>query len=147
MQKARSIHAAAFRVRFDLGGQTLGRAPGFPNAQSLEAFVRGAESMRAYQENQKQSDLVAAIERLRIVEQEMPKFEQGLSLLALALAEARREEQAIRIMDNYWRPTHRLPKRRSPSLARMRRRGGINSSLIGRSRTSSRTPLMAPRPP
>ncbi|MDO8476656.1 MAG: hypothetical protein Q7W02_10800 [Candidatus Rokubacteria bacterium] len=104
------IDAAVFRVLFDLGEQTPGKASEFPDAQSLEAFVRGAERMRLYQEGQKQSDLVAAIENLRIVEQEMPQFEQGLTLLALALAEDRKEEQAIRIYGRLLRTDAPLDK-------------------------------------
>jgi hypothetical protein len=85
------IDDMVFNVLFDLGKES------FPNKRALEAYVRGTEGMRAYLTTQEQGDLAKAIENLRIVDWEMPGFEPGLDLYALALTEDRKEAEAIGI--------------------------------------------------
>jgi hypothetical protein len=97
--KERVLDRGVFRVIFDRSRTTQRDRSRFPNERALSAFVRGTQALNAYFESRRQPDLTASVAALRELRWEMPAFNEGLDLLALALAEDRRELEAIEIYD------------------------------------------------
>lgn len=104
--RAQLLEDAVFRIMFDLW---RGAGPGvfkqaetmteFKSEKALEAYLRGTNYLLFYLRNREHGHLTRAIEQLRILRWEQPTFKEGLDLLALALAEDRRETEAIEIYD------------------------------------------------
>ena len=67
----------------------------FPSRAAVAAYYEARGALGRYYANGEWSDLDVAIERLQALRAQMPEFEDGLWLLATALAEKRNETEAI----------------------------------------------------
>ena len=104
--RAELLEGAVFRILFDLwrGVGTSKFEKGddmkqFKSEKALEAYLRGTNYLLYYLRSREHDHLSRAIDELRILRWEEPTFREGLDLLALALAEDRRETEAIEIYD------------------------------------------------
>lgn len=71
----------------------------FPSRAAVAAYYEARGALGRYYANGDWSDLDVAIERLQTLRAQMPEFEDGLRLLATALAEKRNETEAIHVYE------------------------------------------------
>ncbi len=108
----RLIDQAIFQIAFDLTNRSEKNEDivnwqrslpvhniSFPDRRSFAAFYDGKSALSRYFAFGGQKDLLTAIEKLRLLRAYMPDFNEGLKLLALALAENRNETEAIHVYE------------------------------------------------
>jgi hypothetical protein len=72
---------------------------GFPSPSAVAAYYEARGALGRYYAHGGPSDLDLAVDRLRRLRAEMPKYADGLLLLGMALAEKRNEDEAIHVYE------------------------------------------------
>jgi len=73
--------------------------PDFPGPAAVAAYYEAQGALGRYYARGDWRDLDVAVDRLRDLRGQMPKFEDGLRLLGMALAEQRAENEAIHVYE------------------------------------------------
>jgi len=71
----------------------------FPSRSAVAAYYEGRGALGRYFAQGDWKDLDLALDRLQDLRSQMPQFPDGLQLLALALAEKRRDQEAIHVYE------------------------------------------------
>ena len=107
------IDDAIFQLVYDFGNtaeqdtefrkwQKLIQTPAkFPSPAAVAAYYRGRGALARYYAGGDWNDLDVALENLRDLRGQMPEFDEGLQLLALALAEKRNDQEAIDVYEQF----------------------------------------------
>lgn len=102
-----------------------GQAIPFPSAAAVGAWYTACAGLGRYYSQGDWKDLDLALEALRTLRVEMPDFEDGLQLLAIALAERREEGEAIHVHEQLAALLDKRAEARKDDAALARRRWEI----------------------
>ncbi len=74
----------------------------FPSREAVAAYFEARGALGRYYAHGKWTDLDLALERLQALRSQMPEFADGLQLLGMALAEKRKDNEAIHVYDQLY---------------------------------------------
>ncbi|MHC4167857.1 MAG: hypothetical protein ACYSWQ_12935 [Planctomycetota bacterium] len=107
----RLIDDAIFQLAYDFGNpeeededllkwrKVLPSPAIFPSREALAAYYEGRGALARYYANGDWQELETGLEKLRSLRGQMPKYVDGLQLLAMALAEKRHESEATHVYE------------------------------------------------